>query len=72
MISIALSLIAFFLRPVLAGRGLGTTSNSLRTSSELGSDLRDGVVIALADTETKEVMLVDVEVAALNTLSGLG
>ena len=42
----------------------------LSISSELGSDLRDGVVITLADTETEEVMLVGVEVAALDTLSG--
>ena len=40
--------------------------------SELGSDFGDGEVITLADNETKEVMLADVEVAALDTLSGLG
>ena len=58
--SLALSLIAFFLRPVLDGRGWGSTSNSLRTSSELDNDLRDGVVIRLADAETEEVTLAEV------------
>ena len=37
----------------------------LRTSSEVGSDFRDGFVVTLADAETKKVMLVEVVVAVL-------